>query len=94
MALHITCDDWMTTKDVFCITFTLSRPGLVRAITVEVYRVAVVIAVLILLSVLNMVFNVVFVFIPETIFHLLIPVWQWLAIALIGTLVCWGLAKS
>ncbi len=79
---------------MFCITFTLSRPRLVRAIAVEVYRVAVVIAVLIALSVLNILFNVVFVFIPEAIFQLLMPVWQWLAIALVGTLLCWGLAKS
>ncbi|MEM1425403.1 MAG: hypothetical protein AAGF75_02455 [Cyanobacteria bacterium P01_H01_bin.130] len=55
---------------------------------------AVVIAVLIALSVLNILFNTVFVFIPEAIFQLLMPVWQWLAIALIGTLLCWGLAKS
>ena len=67
---------------------------LVRAIAVEVYRVAVVIAVLIALLGLNLLFNIVFVFIPEAIVHLLIPVWQWLAIALIGTLLCWGLAKS
>ena len=66
------------------------------AIAVKVYGVAVVIviAVLILLSVLNIVFNVVFVFIPEALFHLLIPVWQWLAIALFGTVLCWGLARS
>ena len=54
----------------------------------------IVIAVLILLSVLNVVFNVVLVFIPEALFHLLIPVWQWLAIALFGTVLCWGLARS
>ncbi|MEM9771245.1 MAG: hypothetical protein AAF889_06560 [Cyanobacteria bacterium P01_D01_bin.73] len=50
--------------------------------------------VLVLLSVVNVVFNAVFVFLPEAIFHLLIPAWQWLAIALLAIAFCWGLGKS
>ncbi|MEM9244221.1 MAG: hypothetical protein AAGA67_00555 [Cyanobacteria bacterium P01_F01_bin.153] len=56
--------------------------------------VVLIVVVLALLSVLNVVFNVIFVFIPDALFHLLLPFWQWLAIALVATALAWGLAKS
>ena len=55
---------------------------------------AVVVVVLVLLSLVNVLFNLVFVFIPEALFHFLIPAWQWFAIAIVGSLLCWALAKS
>ena len=56
--------------------------------------VVLIVVVLALLLLLNVVFNVVFVFIPEALFHSLLPLWQWLAIALVASALAWGLAKS